>query len=184
VDISSRIKAFRLQAAQRLLYSDGSSWVTTAYTLMRRVGCLGLDKHLFLLKLEGGELPGLTPFYQSVMQAWRVLVKSRKVCMPPEMWLFEEPLFYNTAIQSRVLGSASLRSCLLGVECTKLGHLMRSRSRLLEELGERAGIRSSRLLRKVVDEVYESLLVLHLQYVTDTSNLIGGRRVWIVCSLH
>ena len=170
VDISSRIMAFRLHAAQRLLYRDGSSWVDTAYILMRRVGCLGLDKHLFLLKLEGGDLPGLTPFYESVMQAWRVFVKSRKASTPPGMWLFKEPLFHNTAIQSRVLGSASLRSCLLGVGCTKLGHLMRNRNRSLEELGERAGIRSSRLLRKVVAEVCDSLPVLHLQYVTDISN--------------
>ena len=42
--------------------------------------------------------------------------------------------------------------------------------RSLEELGERAGIRSSRLLRKVVDEVCNSLPVLHRQYATDTSN--------------
>ncbi|XP_055770762.1 glutamate receptor-interacting protein 1-like [Salvelinus fontinalis] len=158
--------AFRLQAAQRLLYSDGSSWVDTAYALMRRAGCLGLDKHLFLLKLGGGELNGLTPFYESVMQAWRVLVKSRKAGTLPGMWLFEEPLFYNTS----ALGSASLRSCLLGVGCTKLGHLMQSRSRSLEELGERAGIRSSRLLRKVVAEVCDSLPVLHRQYVTNISN--------------
>jgi hypothetical protein len=92
----------------------------------------------------------LTLFYESVMQAWRVLVKFRKACTPPGMWLFEEPLFHNTATQSRVLGSAILRSCRLGVGYTKLGHLMRSRSRSLEELGERVGIRSSRLLRKVV----------------------------------
>ena len=93
VDISSRIMAFRLQAAQRLLYSDGSSWVDTAYTLMRRAGRLGLDKHIFLLKREGCDLSGLTPFYESVMQAWRVLDKSRKASMLPGMWLFEEPPF-------------------------------------------------------------------------------------------
>ncbi|XP_064843632.1 uncharacterized protein LOC135555246 [Oncorhynchus masou masou] len=171
VDISSRITAFRLQAAQGLLYRDCSSWIETAYTLMRRAGCLGLDRHLFLLKLEGGDLTGLTPFYESVMQAWRVFVKSRKACTPPGMWLFEEPLFHNTAIQSRVLGSASLRSCLLGLGCTKLGHLMRSRSRSLEELGERAGIRSSRLLRKVVAEVCDSLPVLHLQHLSEAQAL-------------
>lgn len=53
---------------------------------------MGLDKHLFLLKLEGGDLSGLTPFYESVMQAWRVLVKSHKAGTAPGMWLFEEPL--------------------------------------------------------------------------------------------
>jgi hypothetical protein len=38
VDISSRIMAFRFQAAQRLLYCDGSNWVDTACTLTRRAG--------------------------------------------------------------------------------------------------------------------------------------------------
>jgi hypothetical protein len=80
------------------------------------------------------------------------------------MWLFEEPLFYNTVIQSRAMGS-----CLLGVGCTKLGHLMRSRSRSLEELGERAGIWSSLLLKKAIAEVCNSLPVLNRQYATDTS---------------
>ena len=63
---------------------------------------MGLDKHIFLLKLEGGELPVLTPFYESGMQAWRVLVKSRKAGTPPGMWLFEEPLFI-TLLSSPVL---------------------------------------------------------------------------------
>jgi hypothetical protein len=40
----------------------------------------------------------------------------------------------------------------------------------LEELGEKTGIQSSRLLRKFVAEVCISLPVLHWQYVTDTSN--------------
>ena len=100
---------------------------------------MGLDKHLFLLKLEVCDLPGLTPFYESVMQGLQGRHATRDMAF-----------FHNTATQSRVLGAASLRSCLLGVGYTKLGHLMRSRSRSLEELGERAGIRSSRLLRKVV----------------------------------
>jgi hypothetical protein len=60
-----------------MLYSGGSSWVDTADTLMR-AGCLALDKHLFLLKLEGDDLSGLTPFYESVMRAWRVFDMSHK----------------------------------------------------------------------------------------------------------
>ncbi|CDR12429.1 unnamed protein product [Oncorhynchus mykiss] len=126
------------------------------------------DKHLFFLKQEGGDLYILTPFY--LLCRLGEFDMSRKAGTTPGKWPFEESLCHNTVIQSRAMGSASLHSCLLGVGCTKLGHLMRSRSRLLEELGERAGIRSSRLLRKVVAEVCDSLPVLHRQYVTDTSN--------------
>ncbi len=47
VDIRSRLMAFRLQAAQRLLYNSDIAWLNTAVALLRKVGNMGLDKHLF-----------------------------------------------------------------------------------------------------------------------------------------
>ncbi|KAJ8013040.1 hypothetical protein DPEC_G00049180 [Dallia pectoralis] len=61
VDISARIMAFRLHTAQRLLYGSGAAWMDTACALMRKAGRLGLDKHLFLLKIDRVDLSGLTP---------------------------------------------------------------------------------------------------------------------------
>lgn len=72
IDITARIKAFRLQTAQRLLYSFGSPWIDTACVLLRKAGRLGYDKHLFLLKQQSLDLTGLTPFYQTVLQAWQI----------------------------------------------------------------------------------------------------------------
>ena len=157
IDIPSRVRAFRLQTAQRLLYHFGVSWADTARLLLRRGGQLGYDKHLFLLKPEEIDLTGLTPFYHSVMKAWQVLRANRVPDATPGMWLFEEPLFHNDFIVSRVLSSASVRNSLREAGCVKLGHLLKATRTSVEELGERAGIRSSRRLQMMVKEVRGSL---------------------------
>lgn len=45
----SKVASFRLQTAQRFLYSCGPSWFDMAQLLMRRVGCVGFAKQLFLM---------------------------------------------------------------------------------------------------------------------------------------
>jgi len=72
VDIRSRLMAFRLQAAQRLLYYGDIAWSNTAVALLRKAGNMGLDKHLFLLNLNETTLADLSPFYRSVMEDWKV----------------------------------------------------------------------------------------------------------------
>ena len=85
VDIAARITAFRLQTVQRFLYRFGLPWMDTACLLLRRAGRLGYDKHLFLLRPQSMDLTGLTPFYQSVVQAWQVFTSHRKAVMTPGM---------------------------------------------------------------------------------------------------
>ena len=53
VDIFSRITAFRLHAAQRLLYSDGSSWVDNSLHIDEESGLFGLRQAPFPLKAGG-----------------------------------------------------------------------------------------------------------------------------------
>ena len=48
VELESRMAAFRLKAVQRLLYHADFGW----RELLRRAGGLGLDRQLFLMKLE------------------------------------------------------------------------------------------------------------------------------------
>lgn len=52
VDVSNRICAFRIQAAQWLLYNKDVLYEKTASAIMSWVGGFGLDKHLFLMKLD------------------------------------------------------------------------------------------------------------------------------------
>ncbi|KAK3541506.1 hypothetical protein QTP86_028023 [Hemibagrus guttatus] len=64
IDLSCRVRTFRLQALQRLLYGEGLAWAYTAYTLLRRVEDLNYDKHLFMLTLREMDLSATTLFYQ------------------------------------------------------------------------------------------------------------------------
>ena len=41
IDIPSRIKAFRLKAAQRLLYDCGARWLGTANLILGKAGHIG-----------------------------------------------------------------------------------------------------------------------------------------------
>ena len=157
VDIKSRVLAFRLAAAQRLLYQCGARWLDTAELLLRRVGRLGYGRQLFLTRLQEVDLNGLSPFYSSVLQAWQVLEATRDPEETPGRWLFEEPLFYNSFIEAPTLSSASLRSALREAGCVKLGQLLKATETSVELLGQMARIRSSRLLNRVVEEVVSSL---------------------------
>ena len=136
----------------------------TACLLLSRAGRLGYDTHLFLLRPQSMDLTGLTPFYQSVVQAWQVFTSHRKDVMTLGMWLFEEPLFGNHFISSQVLVSVSLRSRLREAGCVKLGHLMKTS---IPHLAEWINIRSNRLLLRLVEEVCASLPEVFRAFAED-----------------
>ena len=157
VDINSRVTAFRLQTAQRLLYSLGLPWTDTACLLLRKAGRLGYDKQLFLVQPQSVDTEtGLTSFYLSVLQAWQTLTAKRKTGTTPGMWVFEEPLFGNDIITSQVLSSASLRVRLIEAGRVKLGHLLKTS---VPHLADMLCIRSTRVLLRLVEEVCASLPV-------------------------
>ncbi len=95
VDIGSRVKAFRLQTAQKLLYGGDVGWAETACALLRRAGNMGLDRHLFLMNINKLDLTGLTSFYRSVLRAWSYFEFSREFDGVQRLWLREEPLLFN-----------------------------------------------------------------------------------------
>ena len=95
IDLESRVAAFRLQAAQRLLYHQDVCWREPACSLLRRGGRLGLDRHLFVLWLDSVDVAGCGRFYESVLAAWKLLRVSREWGMVPAQWVLEKPLFWN-----------------------------------------------------------------------------------------
>ena len=153
-DIIARTAAFRLQAAQRLLYGSTLCWSAVARLLLWRAGGLGYDKQLFLLNSPQHKLTALTEFYTSVMDAWRTLNFKRPPDPTPGMWLFEEPLFDNGFLVTSVLTSTTVKEKFREAGIVKLGHLTRTS---LERLAEVTGIRSTRVLRSLVDEVWQAL---------------------------
>ncbi|KAK3509821.1 hypothetical protein QTP70_012405 [Hemibagrus guttatus] len=164
VDIRSRITTFRLQAAQKLLYHSSMSWKDRATVLLRKAGEMGLDKHLFLMKLHETDLVNLTPFYRSVLEAWRILSFSRMRDVTAGAWLMEEPLLNNHLLNPRVLCSASLCSRLRTAGFTKLGHRV---STGWAAVRERTGIRSQRLLDQLAAETVGSLPAAYQEFLND-----------------
>lgn len=123
IDIGCRIAAFRLQAAQRLLYGDDVSWADVACGLLRRGGWLGLDRHLFLMNLNDVELIELTPFYKSVLKSWSVLRTVREQGIVTGPWITEEPLLLNPLFPVTILNSSSMQTAMVKAKLIKISHL-------------------------------------------------------------
>ncbi len=137
VDVRSRIRAFRIQAAQRFLYDKDVLWEKTASAIMRRVGGYGLDKQLFLMNFEEINLSELTVFYKSMLQTWKNVIRTERNVDNLEYWAREEQLFFNPLIQTRLLSSVTVRKCLLKNGTVKLDHLLNKEGwKSLEELKE------------------------------------------------
>lgn len=168
VDIKSRIMTFRLQAAQRLLYDNNSAWMDTAKALLRKAGGMGFDKHLFLMQLQEAAMVDLTPFYRSVLEAWKVFSISRPSDLPVGFWLLEEPLFFNSFLPSRLLTSENVRTRLLAAGCNKLGHFLKSD---VEDLSQRSGVKSIRFIQKCITEISIGLRVDYRTFLENPAVL-------------
>lgn len=158
IDLRSRIKAFRLQTAQRLLYQKQQPWIETASVLLHKVKNLAYDKHLFLLDLAGMDISQTSCFYQSVLHAWRTVLKASRNCSQFYRNVGEEPLLHNPLIQSRILSSASVQRTLITAGVTKLAGLRSAGQwKTAARLSGETGIKSLRLVEKLLEEVMAGL---------------------------
>ncbi len=154
MDIKSRIKAFRLQTAQRLLYDDNVCWFEIACALSRNAGSMALDRHLFLMDIENLNLTGLTTFYRSILNAWKVFKFSRELSSVQVLWLREEPLLCNPAIDVDLLKSMSLKEAMWNAGITKVGHLINKDGWLsAEDLALKINKKSVRMVQKLSNKV-------------------------------
>lgn len=150
IDLESRIRTFRLQAAQRLLYSPDVSWRETACALLRRAGDLKMDLHLFLMDLQGACIAGLSDFYASMLRAWSGTFSMRR----GTLWGAEEPLFHNPLLGLGEV-SASLRTSFVRAGITKLVHLCTERGdwRDAVDIAAHVGVHSVRQVEVVLARV-------------------------------
>ena len=80
------------------------------------------------------------------------------------MWLFEEPLFDTGFLSGTLFSSATLKNAFIEAGVVKLGHLTGVST---ETLAEVTGIRSTRVLENLVDEVWQSLSPSHRTFALD-----------------
>ncbi|KAL7884447.1 hypothetical protein AOLI_G00072170 [Acnodon oligacanthus] len=159
IDLESRAAAFRLKAAQRLLYHSDLCWKESAHALLRMAGRMGLDRHLFLLNADELDLSGLGDFYTSALKAWRLLKATHEEGIRPTAWVWEEPI-HNKMIPLRSVCSTALRRSFLDAGICKLGHLRVSDGSgwiTAQYLAQQTGINSQRLLEQFLSEVRQAL---------------------------
>jgi len=157
IDIKSRIKAFRLQTAQKLLYSGQICWTDTACSLLRSMNMFKYDFNLFLISLKDIELTDSSPFYKAVLKVWKSVFQVRRDSNL-EGWIGNEPLFNNPLIQADVLKLRSLQTSMARAECTCLSNLRNGNKwRSPQELCSLMGITSVRFMEKVMKDIFSAL---------------------------
>eukprot|EP00064_Thunnus_orientalis_P008015 superscaffoldBa00000926_g8037 len=114
------VKSEALQVGQWRERAAPSLPADAARLILLAAGHLRYSKQLFLLRQEEADLTGLPSFYTSVLDAWKIPKATRDLAAMGGLWLFEEPLFFNSFIQTQTLSSASLRSSLRHAGCVKL----------------------------------------------------------------
>lgn len=125
-----------------------------------------MDKHLFLMNLEKIDMSELSHFYRTMLHSWRTVFKVEREVDEDGSWVLEEPLFFNSMIQTRLLSSVSVSACLQRKGIVKLGHLLnRDGWKSLEELKEMTGLRSSRLTEKLMEGIVSTLPSSYRKYI-------------------
>lgn len=126
-----------------------------ACALLRKNRRMGLDKQLFVMSLGGIVMEGLTVFYQSVLQAWQTLSFSREWDVSNQ-WVYEELICFNPLISVEILCYATVRTAMLKAGVSKICHLRRGLSWIpAEELAQKMGFRSERLIKKSILDLEE-----------------------------
>lgn len=158
IDIRARLRTFRMQTVQRLLYGVDVCWAEVACALLRRAGNMGLDRHLFLMDINRLDLSGLSLFYRSVLKLWSLFNLSRNPESKNILWLKEEPLFFNSALDSDVFKSDTFRKAMWAANMKKIGHLKDKETWISpENLALKLGIKSVRLAQNMLTRILESL---------------------------
>lgn len=74
--------------------------------ILQKTGDLGVDRHLFLMKL--GQMNLSESFSRTMLQSWRTVFKVEREVDEPGNWVPEEPLFLTPVTQTRLLSSVSV----------------------------------------------------------------------------
>ncbi len=123
IDIRARLRTFRMQTAQRLLYGVDVSWAEVACALLIRAGNMGLDRHLFLMDINRLNLSSLSLFYRSILKSWTLFTLSLSADSTQKLWLKEEQLLFNSALELDVFKSDTFRKSMWAENMTKIGQL-------------------------------------------------------------
>lgn len=173
IDIKNRIKTFRLQAAQRLLYAE-PCWADTAHAVLRKMNIFKYDVQLFLIKVANMDLRNVSPFYKAVLRAWTFKVK--RVLSNIGLWTENEPLFNNPLIPATALESRSIQNVMARAGCTRIVDRKTGGNwKSPEEMCNKTGIKSIRIIKRIMDGTVSALPSVFRQSSEDNEVLEQSR---------
>jgi len=149
IHLASKVKAMRLQTAQKLLYSsDSVPWISFGHAILREKNKMGLDKQIFLNPTNVVKDMFKIKFYGSVFEAWSDFKSERK-----EHFGFNEPLFHNPWLSHTYNMSCIDFSSFVLASVTKVGDLIDLTNRewfSVQYLTKKIGGRSERIVGNIL----------------------------------
>ncbi len=141
-----------------------------AFVLLRSVGGMALDCHLFLIYIENLNQTGLMTYFRSMLNAWKVFKFPRGPSYVQGWWLL-----CNPAIDVDLLESMPLRKMQWNAGITNVGHLLNEDEWLLEEtLVSKINIKSVRLVQKLLNKVKD--LYFYTSFLEFSAAVGAGNR--------
>ena len=153
VHLESRKTAFRLQVAQNFMYgAQNIPWRKVAECFFGKLGNLGFGRTVFMLDYSGMDLNCLSPFYNSVLKAWRLMEKRTRSSNPSLYWLLKEPVFQGARCGAMV--EAPLRT-LMDKGITTVQHVVELAGVQMdnaEAVARRMEVRSVRIVARMLEK--------------------------------
>ncbi|KAJ8369968.1 hypothetical protein SKAU_G00099960 [Synaphobranchus kaupii] len=108
------------------------------------------------------DFSGLTPYYNSVLQAWYQTLRLSRGTTCSEGWVLQEPLLHNPMFPMGLLQSINIQTCLQTAGVTKLGDLVCGGGwRSASELAREVGMRSTRLMQQLLEGIRAAFPASH-----------------------
>lgn len=166
IHLASKVKAMRLQTAQKLLYtSDSVPWISFGLAIVRKENKLEFDKEMFLISGKVVKDMFGIKFYGSVFKAWSYFKLERK-----EHFGLDEPLFYNSWFSQKCITSNIDISNFVSGGVTKVRHLVDLINRewlSVPFLTAKIGGRSERIVGNILKNLKSSFPTALGEYITN-----------------
>ncbi len=167
IHLTSKVKAMRLQTAQKLLYfSDSTPWISFGLAILQRKSKMGLDKQMFLISENDTKEETTIKFYGSVFEAWRYFKLERR-----EHFGFDEPLFYNPWLCQNCTMSNTDISNFVTAGVTKVGNLLDLSKRewvSVQVFTKKIGSRSERIVGNILKNLKTSFPKPLKEFITNS----------------
>jgi len=175
IHLQSRIAAFRLQFAQRLLNGPvDSSWKSIAFAILLNFEGLGLDKALFWLNPKKMDLSKLPIFYRNFFKVWTLFIVQKLDNAGSLYWTLQEPLIHGSRLDISSKGPfPALEGTLLRSGIISLGHLVQLAGtdfKSVDLVAEHLGIRSTRVVTKLLEKWRSALTEEECKLLKDYSD--------------